>query len=252
MILTDDNFGTLVNAIELGRTVYDKIVAYVRFQMSQLISLVLLFVTATVFNINDGVALTPLMVLFVAFFVVIFGVIVIAVDPSDPDLMRRPPRDPKVPVSNRPAVGRWLFYGGVRFLTALVPLLFGPDPLQVKHPSASMTMAFVVMCLSTTFSALVLRRDPTSGLVAPVLKAMAILSIPVALVILSTELTSLQRGLLTQSLTGPQWLACLGLALVAPVVIELDKLVRRYRLRTTTAYDVPGAVAPRRQLTIAA
>ena len=60
MILTDDNFGTLVHAIELGRTVYDKIVAYVRFQMSQLLALVLLFLAATVFDINDGVALTPL------------------------------------------------------------------------------------------------------------------------------------------------------------------------------------------------
>ncbi|HEU5271974.1 MAG TPA: HAD-IC family P-type ATPase, partial [Jatrophihabitans sp.] len=248
MILTDDNFGTLVHAIELGRTVYDKIVAYVRFQMSQLISLVLLFVAATLFNINDGVALTPLMVLFVAFFVVVFGVIVIAVDPSDPDLMRRPPRDPRVPVSNRQAVGRWVFYGGVRFLTALVPLLFGPDTLHVKQPSASMTMAFVVMCLSTTFSALVLRRDPTSGLLPPVLKAMAILSIPVALVVLSTELTSLQHGLLTLSLTGPQWLACLGLALVVPVVVELDKLVRRHR---RPVREVPEAMS-RNELTAVA
>ncbi len=226
MILTDDNFGTLVHAIELGRTVYDKIVAYVRFQMSQLLALVLLFLAATVFDLNDGVALTPLMVLFVAFFVVVFGVVVIAVDPPDPGLMRRAPRDPKVPISNRPAVIRWVIYGGTRFLAAFVPLAFGPDTLHVKEPSASMTMAFVVMCLSATFSALVMRRDPSSGLLPPVLKAMAILSIPVALTVLATQLDGLQKGLLTQPLTGPQWLACLGLALVTPVVVELDKLLR--------------------------
>ena len=245
MILTDDNFGTLVHAIELGRTVYDKIVAYVRFQMSQLLSLVFLFLAATVFNINEGVALTPLMVLFVAFFVVIFGVVVIAVDPADPGVMLRPPRDPKLPISNRPAVIRWVLYGGTRFLAALVPLLWGPDTLHVKEPSASMTMAFVIMCLSATISALVMRREPSSGLIPPLLKAVAILSIPIVLIVLSTVLAPLQKGLLTQPLTGPQWLACLGLALVTPVVVELDKLIRRHRTRTDVTYDVQSAVSSR-------
>ena len=69
MILTDDNFGTLVHAVELGRRVYAKIVSYVRFQMTQLLSLVMLFIAATAFNINQGVALTPTMVLFLLFFV---------------------------------------------------------------------------------------------------------------------------------------------------------------------------------------
>ena len=47
MILTDDNFGTLVHAVEIGRRVYEKIVSYVRYQMTQLLALVLLFVAAT-------------------------------------------------------------------------------------------------------------------------------------------------------------------------------------------------------------
>ena len=60
MILTDDNFGTLVHAVEIGRRVYDKVVSYVRFQMTQLLALVMLFVAATAFDVNEGVALTPL------------------------------------------------------------------------------------------------------------------------------------------------------------------------------------------------
>ena len=54
MILTDDNFGTLVTAIRLGRSIYDKIVCYVRYQMTQLLSLVLLFLAASIFDINGG------------------------------------------------------------------------------------------------------------------------------------------------------------------------------------------------------
>ena len=97
MILTDDNFGTLVHAVEIGRRVYDKVVAYVRYQMTQLLGLVMLFLAATAFNVNEGVALTPMMVLFLLFFATASGVIVIAIDPGDDDVMHRPPRDPKVP-----------------------------------------------------------------------------------------------------------------------------------------------------------
>ena len=244
MILTDDNFGTLVHAVELGRTVYEKIVAYVRFQMSQLLALVFLFLVATAFDINDGVALTPLMVLYVCFFVVVFVVIVIAADPPDPDVMNRPPRDPSVPISNRPAILRWVLYGGVRFLTALVPLLAGPDALSVSAPSASMTMAFVVLCLSTATGGLVLRRDPASGLTPPLLKAAGILAVPVILVVLATELPVMQRALLTQPLTGPQWLACAGLALIAPVVIEGDKWLRRRRSGSSRGAVGSGRTLP--------
>ena len=75
MVLTDDNFGTLVEAVEIGRRVYDKITSYVRFQMTQLLGLVMLFVAATAFNVNEGVALTPSMVLFLLFFATALGVV---------------------------------------------------------------------------------------------------------------------------------------------------------------------------------
>jgi Ca2+-transporting ATPase len=52
----------------------------------------------------------------------------------------------------------------------------------------------------------------------------------------------MQKGLLTQSLTGPQWLACLGLALVAPVVVELDKAIRGRRRPAPEAVPVEAAV----------
>ncbi|HET6919166.1 MAG TPA: cation-transporting P-type ATPase, partial [Jiangellaceae bacterium] len=251
MILTDDNFGTLVHAVELGRTIYSKIVSYIRYQMSQLLSLVLLFVTATVFDINDGVAMTPLMVLFLNFFISIFPVIVIMVDPGDPDVMQRPPRDPKVPITNPAAITRWVLYGATLFLAALVPLVFGPDTLSTDEPSASMTMSFVVLGLGTILSGLVMRRDPTSGLVPPILSAVKWLAIPVALVVLATELRFLQHGLLTQSLTGPQWLACIGLALIVPVVVEIDKWVRRRRQRQPAEYAPEVAVNPARAVSIA-
>ncbi len=248
MILTDDNFGTLVHAVELGRRVYDKVVSYIRFQMTQLLALVMLFVAATAFNINGGIALTPAMVLFLLFFLTSAGVVVIAVDPGDPDVMSRPPRDPGMPITNRAAVTSWILYGAVLFLAALVPLVAGPDEPSTDAASISLTMTFAVMGLGTVFNAVTNRRDPTSGLTPPVLKALAISVVPVALLFLATELPRFQSSLLTVSLTGAQWLATIGLALLLPIVVEVSKWVRRRRIPAPALTDAPHAVAPERAI----
>ena len=194
MILTDDNFGTLVHAVELGRRVYDKIVSYVRFQMTQLLALVLLFIAASAFDINDGVALTPLMVLYLLFFVTVAGVVGHRARP------RRPAGD--APAAARPARADhqppghhlWLVYATALFVAALVPLVAGPDEPRTDAPSASITMAFVVMGFGTVFNALVNRRDPASGLGEPILKALGISLVPLAMIFLATELPGLQSA----------------------------------------------------------
>ncbi|BFU43213.1 cation-translocating P-type ATPase [Krasilnikovia sp. MM14-A1004] len=248
MILTDDNFGTLVRAIEIGRRVYEKIVAYIRYQMTQLLSLVMLFVAATAFDINQGVAMTPSMILYLFFFATAIGVIVIAADPGDPEVMRRPPRDPNLPIINRTAVSFWLLYAAVLFAAALVPLIAGPDDPRTDAPSASLTMTFVVMGLGTVGNALVNRRDPASGLLPPILKALGVGLITVVLVVLATTADFLRSSLMTQRLTGPQWLACIGLALVLPVVAETGKWIRRNRA-PQPAIDPVRAVTPLRART---
>jgi Ca2+-transporting ATPase len=151
-----------------------------------------------------------------------------------------------VPITNRPAVIRWILYGAVLFLAALVPLVAGPDELSTDRPSASMTMGFVVIGLGTIFSGLVMRRDPTSGLTPPILNAVKWLAIPAVLLVLATELPFLQNALLAQSLTGWQWLACIGLSLVLPVVVEADKWIRRSRHPEHAVYAPAVAVSPSR------
>ena len=249
MILTDDNFGTLVHAVEIGRRVYDKIVSYVRYQMTQLLSLILLFLAATVFDINDGVALTPSMVLYLLFFATAVGVAIIAVDPGDPDVMQRPPRDPKMAITNRNSVLMWIGYAVALFVAAVLPLVAGPDRPSVDRPSTSLTMTFVVMGIGTVFNAVVNRRDPASGFGAPVLKALAIGLLPITMLLLGTSLPTLQKALLTTALTPGEWLVCIGLAAILPVVVEISKAVRRRRLRGPGPIDVEHAVNPERAIT---
>jgi Ca2+-transporting ATPase len=171
--------------------------------------------------------MTPLMVLYLLIFATASGVVVIAVDPGAPDVMHRPPRDPKVPITNRSAVTLWLIYAAVLFIAAFIPLVAGPDDPSTDVPTASLTMTFVVMGLGTIFNALTNRRDPASGLEPPLLKALAISLIPLAMIVLGTELPGFQKGLLTTSLTGHEWLACFGLAALLPAVVEVGKWYRR-------------------------
>jgi Ca2+-transporting ATPase len=249
MILTDDNFGTLVHAVEIGRRAYDKVVSYVRYQMTQLLSLIMLFLAATIFDVNQGVALTPSMVLYLLFFATALGVVIIAVDPGDPDVMHRPPRDSTVPITNRTAIMMWLVYAFVLFLGAFLPLVAGPDEPGTDHASVSMTMTFVVMGLGTVFNSVVNRRDPTSGLTPPIVKSLAIGLIPVSLIFLATQLPTLQKGLLTTTLTPLEWFICAGLAALLPLVVELSKLARRRRAPAPVPFRAEHVVAPSRALT---
>ncbi len=100
IVLTDDNFATLVRAVDLGRDIYRRISSYVKLQLTILSSVLQLMVYATILNINHGVALFPLQLLFCKFFVVITVVIGFIVDVPDPGVMQRPPRKPGTKIVN--------------------------------------------------------------------------------------------------------------------------------------------------------
>lgn len=125
------------------------------------------------------------------------------------------------------AVVQWLCYGALMFATTLVPLLLWPAELSPTEPNAPMTMAFVVSGLGAVLGGLAIRRDPESGLVPPIVGAVKWLAIPTALTVVSVEVGFMQRLLGTVGLTGDQWLICLALSLVVPVVVEAEKWVRR-------------------------
>ena len=63
---------------------------------------------------------------------------------------------------------------------------------------------------------------------------------------MATELPGFQKGLLTTSLTGHEWLACFGLATLLPLVIETSKFLRRRAAPQTSLLDAASTVAPGR------
>jgi Ca2+-transporting ATPase len=233
MILTDDNFSTLVHAVELGRDIYDKISTYLRYQLTGLFGVLLLMLIATAFDINQGVALTPGMLLYISLFVAVFAVLAILTDVADPGLMERKPRDPTIRIFNSHTGVRWFLIGLATACAGLIPLVWGPDEPQIDAPSVSMTMAFGVAALAGVPLALVQRRDPTPVWVGPFWPYVGWLATSAFLTWLAVELPLLQRWLDTTTLTGRQWLGVVGLATASAALAEIDKAVRRHRSPST-------------------
>ena len=95
MILTDDNFATIVKAVELGRGLYDNLTKYVRFQMGVLFGLVVTFLGAAIFNVVGGVAFVPLQTLWINFTTQVFQAIGLGYGEPAGGLMKRKPRNPE-------------------------------------------------------------------------------------------------------------------------------------------------------------
>jgi Ca2+-transporting ATPase len=128
-------------------------------------------------------------------------------------------------------------------------MLLAPGEMSTDTASVPMTTTFVVLSLGSVLAGLAMRRDPESGFSAPILGALKILSIPVVVTVLAVELGFLQDLLMTTSLTGGQWLACLGWSVLIPIAIEAEKALRRRRIRHSAPQiplDTAAAVTPLR------
>jgi Ca2+-transporting ATPase len=229
MILTDDNFATLVRAVELGRDIYRRISSYVRLQLTVLSAVLQLMLLATIFNVNEGVALFPMMLLFCKFFVVSTIVVGFITDIPDPGVMDQPPRSPDTRLVNRSSVIRWLINGLIVAASALAVLSWGPDEPSTTDPSVAMTMAFGVVALSAVNLGLTARRKHQPAWAGPLFPYLGWIMLGWFLSWAAIELPMFQRALDTTPLTGAQWVLIIGLSLIAPIVVEIDKAVMRHR-----------------------
>ncbi|MGV9712580.1 cation-translocating P-type ATPase [Gordonia sp. NPDC003424] len=231
MILTDDNFATLVRAVELGRDIYRRISTYIRLQLTVLSSVLQLMVFATIFNINGGVAMLPMQLLFCKLFVIVTVVVGLIVDVPDPGVMQMPPRKPGTRIVAGPQVVRWVISGFLVAVSALSLLEWGPDEPSSSGGSVSMTMAFAVVALTGVNLGVVMRRERQVPWSQPMFPYFGWLIAGWALTWAAVELGMLQRLLDTVSLTGAQWLVVLGLSLITPAFVGIDKAIQLRRQR---------------------
>ena len=111
MVLTDDNFATIVNAVERGRAIYDNIINFVRFQLSTNFGAITTILVAQVLGLPNP--FTAIQILWVNLIMDGPPALALGVDPPDPDVMDRSPRDPDAQVLDARRVGLLLLIGTV-------------------------------------------------------------------------------------------------------------------------------------------
>ena len=227
MVLTDDNFATIVGAVSYGRTLYDNLLKYLRFQMSTLVAYIAIFIGAGIFGIADGAPLNPLQILWLNMVVDIPLAIALGFDRPARGLMERAPRPVGAPVLSRANWIRLCAQGAVMTIGSLVAYQIGDD---LEDAVLGATMLLTTLSLFHLFAALLCRdqentvfdRDGIPGAMQLRRYAVSLLAI-----ILVTSLDFLQRIFDTTALDFEQWCICVGLAASLIAVEELIKLVLR-------------------------
>ncbi|HET8651427.1 MAG TPA: HAD-IC family P-type ATPase [Gaiellaceae bacterium] len=228
MILTDDNFATIVTAVEGGRGIYDNLMKYIRVQMIMLGGFILTFLGAAIFDIAGGTPLTPLQILWVNFAVDVLLAIGLGFDAPAPGLMRRRPRDASAPVIDR-ALGIRLGVASV-LMAALTLVVVAWGEARYDNLAIATTMGLTTLSLMHIVAALE-AREPTESIFTRYTIAnrrfVQLIGAALVLTFLVTALSPLQRIFDTVPLTSAQWGICLLGPLAFLAAAELGKLFER-------------------------
>ena len=227
LILTDDDFATIVTAVERGRTIYDNITTFVRFQLSTAFGAILTLLAAGIAGLPSP--FTAVQVLFVNLIADGPPAMTLGVDPPAPGVMDRSPRpaDSQILTVQRalPLVGF-----AIVMMIGTLGLFSWAEPRYGEE--VALTMTFTTFVLFQVVNALNVRTGDASVFsryIASNPKLLIALGLVVAVQVAVVQLPFLQGVFDTTALAASQWAACAAVALSILVVDEVRKAVVRAR-----------------------
>jgi len=241
MILTDDNFATIVHAVELGRGLYDNLSKYVLFQMGNLIAYIVTFLGASIFSIAAGVPFLPLQTLWMNFTTQIFQSIGLGYGRPAPGLMQRKPRPVDQPILSRDQYV-WLSFVGLVVGVGTLGVIAWAEHTSTLEVARTMGLTtFSLFCLLRSLTVKDEVRSVFSLDTFDDPRFLQMTGLSAGAIVFATELGLFQKILKTESLDLNQWLICLVVSLSIIVVSEIRKFVLRRRLTSTAPAKVGGA-----------
>jgi Ca2+-transporting ATPase len=225
MTLTDDNFASIVAAVEEGRGVFGNIKKYLMFLLSSNIGEIGLMAGSALLGLP--LPLSAVQILFVNLATDGLPALALSIDPPDSDIMKRKPRDPRRGIFTRPVV-TLMALGGL--WSAIVNLgLFIWALNSGRDLSEAMTMTFVSLVLIQFFKAYNFRSDRNSVFQKPFANKWlnyAILA-DVAMMVMVIYIPALHDAFGTYYLPLVDWLIALGMAVTIMPVLEAAKWMLR-------------------------
>jgi Ca2+-transporting ATPase len=229
MILTDDNFATIVKAVEYGRAIYDNLAKYIRYQMGMLSAFIISYLGATIFGILGGVPFSTLTVLWINFLVQVPIAMALGFDKPSPGLMDRKPRPLSQPVLSRSQWIRLVFTG---LLIAIGTLALEAYYEATQGAQVAATMGFVVFSLFNIVLGLSARSETNTVFDRDNLsdrRQLQLYGLSLLFILLPVEFGIGARILETTPISGEQWLVCIVIAFVMLLLDEVIKFFMRRR-----------------------
>ena len=234
MVLTDDNFATIVGAVKRGRTIYDNIVKFVRFQLSTTLGFAMLFLAASIFDIAHGKPFAAIAILWVNIIMDGPPAMALGLDKGDSDIMRRAPRPVSEKILTPQRWGAIVYSSVIMALGTLGVLIWAPGPeAEAGVATAAGTMAFNTFVLFQFFNILNARSDRNSVFRRHTLTNPQLWIALVAVIVLQVGVTHvgfMQRLFDTTSISSTQWLVSIA---VASSVLWFEELRKAFVRRTS-------------------
>ncbi|MGB9906511.1 MAG: calcium-translocating P-type ATPase, SERCA-type [Candidatus Saccharicenans sp.] len=227
MVVTDDNFASIVAAVEEGRAIYDNIKKFVHYLLScNLAEIMVMFASSL---IGWPVPLLPIQILWVNLITDSFPALGLGFDPPDPGIMSRPPRRPDEPIIDRRRAGLMSIQG--IFMAACALLAFSYVLFVEKEGiERARTAAFIVLSVSQLFHAFNCRSQMKSvfalGIFSNLNLVIAFL-VSLSLQLSVVYLPSLQKIFKTQNLSLFDWSLVLVLSSLPLWGMEAVKLLNK-------------------------
>ncbi|OPX63039.1 MAG: putative copper-exporting P-type ATPase A [Methanomassiliicoccales archaeon PtaB.Bin215] len=235
MVLMDDNFASIVNAVEEGRGVYDNIRKFVAFLLScNSGEVIAMFAASLIFVDPEFIPfLLPVHLLWMNLVTDGLPALALGVEPIEPNIMDRPPNDPKEPPVTRRTAVRVLSIGGAFAFSALLAFALvgmldlsgGED--EVRH---ARTVAFCTMVFSQLFFAFSARSQTLTIMKLGLLtnrKMIAAVAVSGLLQLAVVYLPGLSDAFRTARLGWEDWALILPLSMIALVMNEVWKVAAR-------------------------
>ena len=238
MVLADDNFATIVGAVKRGRTIYDNIVKFVRFQLSTTLGFALLFLAASALGIAGGKPFAAIAILWVNIIMDGPPAMALGLDKAESDIMRRRPRPMKERILTSQRWTAVAFASVVMAIGTLLVLVLAPgETAKAGKASVAGTMAFNTFVLFQFFNILNVRSDRNSVFNSHTLSNRWLwiaLSVVMVLQMGVTHVGFMQRLFDTTSISLGQWVVCVGVASSVLLLEEVRKFFVRKRLNRSS------------------
>ena len=227
MVLLDDNFATIVHAVEEGRVVYDNIRRFIKYILGSNIGEVLTVAAAPLIGLG-GVPLSPLQILWMNLVTDGLPALALAMEPPEPNVMRRPPYNPTESIFAR-GLGLYIIRIGIIFAIITTALMaWGYNYTQISgDPNRWKTMVFTTLCLGQMGHALAIRSNTQLTLQLNPLSnpyLLAAVSLTSVLQLMLIYVAPLRNFFNTQWLSPMELAICVGFSALMFVWIELEKL----------------------------